>query len=271
MNHSCARVCAALLAACAAAIPSLALAGRTLLVPGAERLADAQAAVLVTQRPDPFDLTDNQTVIEAVGTGDGVWTPLGKMRSLKGPDSRVRVHAFDDLINLAPGRYQLRVACYGGDYERIFEAQPIEVAAGQEYVIECRGRTQPEARVHVATQPRLPHGATRPLRTGRVDVPAGHDAARVGQAVKAALANRGWQIADEESGRIDATLHVRKHAVTIRIQYDPQDVTFAYLDGNDLDPHVEDGEAALHYNYYHWIYYLGVDVGLHLAGETLTQ
>ena len=96
-------------------------------------------------------------------------------------------------------------------------------------------------------------------------------AATVFQAVKAALANRGWKVSGEAPGRIYARLKVREHAATIRIDYDPAEVSFVYIDSANLDHLVEDGATHVHRNYYNWIGYLGADIGLDLAGQPLTR
>lgn len=268
MNHSIARACpgrlaVVLLALAAATAPAIAQAGwKTRLHPAAASVPEAQAATLFQLIADPFDPLHNDTKVEAVGLPSGEWTAVGKMRQVKGGR---------DGIRLLPGPYLLRVTCESEDHLRQFEAEPIEVVAGEDYYVECRGHSPAEMRVRISHQPRPPAGTPLPVRTGLVEMPAGHDAARIGQAVKAALANRGWQVTGEAPGRIDAHLQVREHAATIRIDYDPAEVSFAYVDSANLDLLVEDGATYLHRNYYNWIRYLGADIGLDLAGQPLTR
>jgi hypothetical protein len=69
----------------------------------------------------------------------------------------------------------------------------------------------------------------------------------------------------------DACLQVREHAATIRIDYDPAEVSFVYVDSANLDHLVEDGATYVYRNYYNWMRYLGADIGLDLAGQPLTR
>jgi hypothetical protein len=278
MNIPAARLGAALLAACAATTPAFTWASEILQNPGGEALADEQSAFLrVTFEEDPYGLAFyEETELQAVGTSAGQWTEVDDMRVRRSPTGHtiLRVPGDDLVVRLAPGSYQLRAACHGDEEEHQIDAHPLEVAAGREYVAECRGLPGSAARLRIADQPVRVLDVVRPVRVGLIDLPAGSEPARVGEAIKAAMAHRGWDILNEEPGRIDAIHHDVKSTASIRVQYDSQEASFTFLDGKDIKVRVfrdKNGEMPLRFFYYYWIRFLGQDIGKQLAGEPLTD
>ena len=82
-------------------------------------------------------------------------------------------------------------------------------------------------------------------------------------AIGQALRNRGWAIAREEPGQIDATLFIRSHVAKIRIDYDAEKFSIAYLESTNLDYMKKgDGSEYIHENYNGWIQNLVHDISV---------
>jgi len=92
-------------------------------------------------------------------------------------------------------------------------------------------------------------------------VPTGMTQVQVSKAIKAALAGRGWAVAGEKDGVIDASLHLRKHVANIRISYDARQVRFAYVSSSELKYEEKRGRRYIHKNYLGWIQNLVDDTG----------
>ena len=97
-----------------------------------------------------------------------------------------------------------------------------------------------------------------------VMIPAGVAQAAVVKDIKRTLAGRGWQVAQEQPGVIDSTLHLRDHVAKIRITYDERQVGFAYVDSTKLDYVERRGKRYIHGNYLGWMGYLVSDLGTNL-------
>lgn len=97
-----------------------------------------------------------------------------------------------------------------------------------------------------------------------VVVPSGLTAEQVTKDIKRALLGRGWTIANEQPGRIDATLHLREHVANIRITRDAGQVKFAYVDSENLDYAEKKGVRYIHSNYLGWIGFLINDLSANM-------
>lgn len=98
-------------------------------------------------------------------------------------------------------------------------------------------------------------GAAKPIvDPAPIAVPAGMTAPAVSKAIRAALAGRGWVVDSETPGRIESTLNIRVHTVTLEVAYDTQAVNIRYLRSTNLDEETKkDGLKYIHRNYFNWL------------------
>ena len=86
-----------------------------------------------------------------------------------------------------------------------------------------------------------------------VAVPAGLDAAAVAKEIKRSLLGRGWVVAAERPGAIDATLNLRAHVARVTLSYDTAQVRLAYQSSENLDYEEKRGQRFIHKNYNSWV------------------
>jgi hypothetical protein len=86
-----------------------------------------------------------------------------------------------------------------------------------------------------------------------ISVPAGLSAKDVSKAIRSGIVSRGWVVAKDENGKIDAVLNVRKHEVKVNIGYDAKQVKIAYVSSENLDYSEKNGERRIHKKYNQWI------------------
>ena len=100
-----------------------------------------------------------------------------------------------------------------------------------------------------------------------IPVPANVSQAQVKQVVGMALGSRGWRIAKNVPGEIDAVYDPRDFSVTIAVHYDAQKIQINYVTSNNLRYEVKNGVRYIHTNYASWIKNLETDIsnGLMLA------
>jgi hypothetical protein len=84
-------------------------------------------------------------------------------------------------------------------------------------------------------------------------VPSGLSAKDVSKAIRSGIVSRGWVVAKDENGKIDAVLNVRKHEVKVNIGYDAKQVKITYLSSENLDYSEKNGERRIHKKYNQWI------------------
>lgn len=96
--------------------------------------------------------------------------------------------------------------------------------------------------------------------TGSVAVSTA-SAEQMRNAIGQALRNRGWAIANEQPGRVEATLFIRSHVAKIAIEYDDKQFSISYLDSQNLEYEKKpDGTEYIHDNYNGWIENLRRDI-----------
>jgi hypothetical protein len=114
----------------------------------------------------------------------------------------------------------------------------------------------------------VPACREKPLfNPGRIEVTAG---SREGMrnAIGQALRNRGWAIAKEEPGRIEATLYARSHVARVAIEYDDTSFNIMYLDSENLDyMQKPDGAEFIHSSYNGWVENLVRDISVFASHE----
>ena len=103
----------------------------------------------------------------------------------------------------------------------------------------------------------------------QVDGEAARRSDLVGDVVVAEIEKIAWQVLDvlrrtqrlqQRPGRIDATLHLRKHVANIEIAYDREQIVIAYKSSENLDYTERRGRRLIHDNYLGWIQNLVNDV-----------
>ncbi|MFN7784186.1 MAG: hypothetical protein ACK5PG_15805 [Lysobacterales bacterium] len=100
-----------------------------------------------------------------------------------------------------------------------------------------------------------------------IAVPAGLELKTVEREIKRALIGRGWTITAETEGQIDSTLNIRAHTARVRISYDGQRVSLAYVSSENLAYEEKRGERYIHKNYASWVNNVLTDLsrGLQMA------
>lgn len=98
-----------------------------------------------------------------------------------------------------------------------------------------------------------------------IHVPSGLTDVQVSKAVKAALLGRGWTVAGEQAGSVDASLSRDNWVAKIRVDYTTQQVQIRYVDSTHLKYEVKrDGTRLIHSNYMGWMQFLSGDIGRNL-------
>ena len=73
--------------------------------------------------------------------------------------------------------------------------------------------------------------------------------ADVGNAIKQAATELGWEVQDDGPGRMTATLHLRSHTAVVTIPYDANSYDIEYAESVNLD---QQGDR-IHRNYNSWV------------------
>lgn len=102
-----------------------------------------------------------------------------------------------------------------------------------------------------------------------VAVPAGLSAETISKDIKRALIGRGWVVAKEEAGRIDATLNLRSHVARVAIAYDSDKVSLSYVSSENLDYSEKKGKRTIHKNYLSWVGNVMTDISKNLQLSAL--
>ncbi|NIY49475.1 hypothetical protein [Cedecea colo] len=102
---------------------------------------------------------------------------------------------------------------------------------------------------------------TEPVRTPQTIITAHVTTEQVKQAIINAGQGRDWIMSVAGPGVINATQNVRKHSVTIRINYSEKEYTIHYVSSVNLL--ASDGE--IHRAYNHWVNNLDKDIQKKLA------
>lgn len=93
-----------------------------------------------------------------------------------------------------------------------------------------------------------------------IAVPAGMSAGDVAKAIKIGISGRGWTVAKDENGQIDAVLYIRSHVARVAIHYDTQQVRIQYVSSDNLDYKERRGKRYIHRNYFNWIHNIQMDI-----------
>ncbi len=94
---------------------------------------------------------------------------------------------------------------------------------------------------------------TQPIRNVTdASVPkAGLTDEQMAAAIKRAGVGLGWAMVEKEPGKIEGTLHLRKHVAVVDIDYNPKTYSIAYKDSTNLDYNAKG--PKIHKNYNGWI------------------
>jgi len=80
--------------------------------------------------------------------------------------------------------------------------------------------------------------------------------ASVKEAIIAAARNKAWEVTEQSSGKLVATLHVRgKHTVVTEITYNAENFSLKYRDSTNMKYEAagKDGKPAIHPFYNRWV------------------
>ena len=86
---------------------------------------------------------------------------------------------------------------------------------------------------------------------------------QVRESIVRAGATLGWEMKDDGSNKMIATLNLRKHVAVVEIQYSETTYSIKYLRSTNLD--AKDGK--IHKNYNGWIANLSKEIDVQLAGQ----
>ena len=99
-------------------------------------------------------------------------------------------------------------------------------------------------------------GRTAPVYTGHVDVGSNKSLEQIESAIRKGLVAKRWVVEDSKKGEIIAKVMVRKHVAKVKITYNKDKVTIAYMDSVNLNYEEKGGEPYIHGNYNRWIQHL---------------
>jgi len=99
----------------------------------------------------------------------------------------------------------------------------------------------------------------------QANVPSGVTMAEVEDAILDAMRARGWSVHDRGRGHIVADLNVRAHFARVDIRYSANSVTMEYVDSDNLDYEVVDGQPRIHGNFNSWMTNLLRDIERNLS------
>lgn len=108
---------------------------------------------------------------------------------------------------------------------------------------------------------------TEPVRTPQTIITAHVTTEQVKKAIIEAGQGRDWIMSVVRPGVINATQNVRKHSVTIRIDYSEKDYSIHYV--NSVNLLASGGE--IHRSYNHWVNNLDKDIQKKLSAIPASQ
>ncbi|HEY1844617.1 MAG TPA: hypothetical protein VGH05_07155 [Buttiauxella sp.] len=108
---------------------------------------------------------------------------------------------------------------------------------------------------------------TEPVRTPRTIITQHVTTAQVREAIINAGQGRDWMMSEAGPGVINATQNVRKHSVSVRINYSEKEYTINYV--NSVNLLASGGE--IHRAYNHWVNNLDKDIQKKLALSAATS
>lgn len=98
-----------------------------------------------------------------------------------------------------------------------------------------------------------------------IDVPGNATMDQVEDAILDAMRNRGWSVHDRSRGEIIADLNVRSHFARVGITYNTGAVAIEYMESENLNYEVVDGEERIHGNFNSWLTNLSNDIQRNLS------
>lgn len=104
-------------------------------------------------------------------------------------------------------------------------------------------------------------GRTEPVRTPRTLIVQHVTTEQVKEAIVTAGQGRDWIMSEAGPGVLNATQNVRKHSVTVRINYSEKEYTISYV--NSVNLLASGGE--IHRAYNHWVNNLDKDIQKRLS------
>ncbi|MEE4302562.1 hypothetical protein [Wenzhouxiangella sediminis] len=98
-----------------------------------------------------------------------------------------------------------------------------------------------------------------------IDVPGNASMEEIEDAILDAMRNRGWAVHERNRGEIIADLHVRSHFARVGITYNTGAIAIEYMDSENLEYEVVDGQQRIHGNFNSWLTNLSNDIQRNLS------
>jgi hypothetical protein len=98
-----------------------------------------------------------------------------------------------------------------------------------------------------------------------IDVPGNASMEEIEDAILDAMRNRGWAVHERNRGEIIADLHVRSHFARAGITYNTGAIAIEYMDSENLEYEVVDGQQRIHGNFNSWLTNLSNDIQRNLS------
>lgn len=98
-----------------------------------------------------------------------------------------------------------------------------------------------------------------------IDVPGNATMEEVENAILDAMRSRGWSVHERNRGEIIADLNVRSHFARVGITYNTGAIAIEYMDSENLEYEVVDGEQHIHGNFNSWLTNLSNDIQRNLS------
>lgn len=98
-----------------------------------------------------------------------------------------------------------------------------------------------------------------------VPIPAQRTAAEVQDDIKAAFGKNEWYLLAEQPGHMTMRMVDGLDTAKVDVNYDEQTINIQYLDSEDLDYEVVEGERRIHPHYNRWVAAVASDLASYLA------
>ena len=108
-----------------------------------------------------------------------------------------------------------------------------------------------------------------------IKIPDDLSRVQVAKAISGTVMGRGWVVDskylsdDKDPSHTIATLYVRKHSLSIRIEFDNHQVTFHYVRSSKLQYREEEGVRYIHPKYEQWLRNLEVDLKIDFESHSI--
>lgn len=95
---------------------------------------------------------------------------------------------------------------------------------------------------------------------GAIHLPETTDTNKISKGLLTALANKKWLVEADTGESITARLNLRSHVLRMRLDYTPREITYHYVDSQELGYLLDQGEIYLHPHVNKWLRQLDDEV-----------